>query len=350
MSKLFNNKYFAVAVCVALAALATFLATLQNVIGAPMIGLLLGIIVMNITNPGGEFLSGTKFCAKKILNVAIIISGATLNIKQIAGLGVKALPLLFFNIGLAFWVANLVGKKLGVSWETRNLVGSGTCICGGTAIVAIASVIKAKEQEIGYAMASIFFFDIFAALLYPYLASWLKLSPQQFGFLAGSSVNDTSSVTAAEATYNSLNGLSSSFALTVKLTRTTLLILLAVVFTVLMVKRGAQGHGGSIGKTVVRTFPWFVLGFLLMAALNSFGVFNALGSVLGLADGALPSLIKKTFKFLTTVALCGVGFKIKFSDLFTKGIKPVLLGGATWAALSLSSLGFVLIFANYING
>lgn len=344
-----NHKYGGVAACVLLAAAATFLASVQSVVGAPMIGLLLGIVVMNLTEPGEAFFRGTKFCAKKVLSAAIIVAGATLNIRQIAGSGARALPLLFFNIALAFLVANLAGRKLGVSWNTRNLVGGGTCICGGTAIATIASVIKAKEQEIGYAMASIFFFDIFAALIYPYLASWLNLTSRQFGFLAGSSINDTSSVAAAESTYNLLNGLDSGYALTVKLTRTTLLILLVIAFTVIMARRESRGQGGMVVRTVLKSFPWFVLGFLLTAALSTFGVFDAAGARLGLMAGSLPSLMKTLFKFLTTVALCGVGFKIKFSELFTKGIRPVLLGGATWAALCASSIVFVLLFAGYIN-
>lgn len=343
-----NNKYVGIAACVLLAVGATFLATLQGVIGAPMIGLLLGMLIMNISKPPEEFLKGARFCAKKILNAAIIVAGATLNIKQIAGSGARALPLLIFNILLGFFVANVIGKKMGVDWNTRNLVGSGTCICGGTAIAAIASVIKAKEQEIGYAMASIFFFDIFAALLYPYLASWLNLSPQQFGFLAGSSINDTSSVTAAESTYNLMNAADTNLALTIKLTRTTLLIVLAVAFTFIMVKR-EKGDKGSVAKTVIGVFPLFILGFLLTALLNTLGVFEMIGGALGMESGALPKLFKQLFKFLTTVALCGVGFKIKFKELFTKGLKPVLLGGATWAALCLSSVCFVLLFAGYVN-
>ena len=97
----------------------------------------------------------------------------------------------------------------------------------------------------------------------------------------------------------------------------------------------------SVGQTVLKVFPWFILGFLLMAVLNTVGLFSNI-------DG-LSSLFKTGCKFFITAALVGVGFKIQFKDLFTKGIKPIILGGCTWLAVAASSMLFIHLFASYIG-
>lgn len=358
-----NKKYcLAILVCFIIAIVATYLGGLQHIVGAPMIGLFIGILIVNLMpTVDKDFKKGTTFVGKKCLTAGIILAGATLNFNQILGYGSKALPLIVFNICLSFTVAFLVGKKLKLSDNTCTLVGGGTSICGGTAIATLASIIKAKETEIAYAMTAIFLFDILAALVYPYLAVALNLTPNQFGFLAGTAINDTSSVAASEATYNALQSLDLNLAITVKLTRTTMLIALAVIFTVLEIHKQAkdtaqqaslnQGNStesqtsitqqASIGQTVLKVFPWFILGFLLMAVLNTVGLFSHI-------DG-LSSLFKTGYKFFITMALAGVGFKIQFKDLFTKGIKPIILGGCNWFAIAASSMLFIHLFAGYVG-
>jgi uncharacterized integral membrane protein (TIGR00698 family) len=239
---------------------------------------------------------------------------------------------------------------LQVSVNTSTLVGGGTSICGGTAIATLASIIKAKETEIAYAMTAIFLFDILAALAYPYLATFLGLTPNQFGFLAGTAINDTSSVAAAEATYNVLHNIDLSLAITVKLTRITMLIVLAAIFTVITFRKETRMNDSntthteqkmSVSQTVINVFPWFILVFILMAALNTFGIFHNI-------NGA-SNFFKSSYKFFNTTALAGVGFKIQFKDLVTKGVKPIILGGCTWLAVFASSLLFVSLFASYVG-
>lgn len=344
-----NKKLLAIIVCIIIAIVATYLGGLQKIIGAPMIGLLIGMAVVNIIpSVDKDFKSGTTFAGKKFLNLGIILTGATLNFNQILGYGARAMPLLLVNICIAFTVSYTIGKKLKVTRNTSTLVASGTCICGGTAIATMSSVIGALETEIAYAMTAIFLFDVISALTYPYLATALNLTHNQFGFLAGSSINDTSSVVAAESTYSVLNGIDSNLAVTIKLARTTLLILLVVVFTILKVKNQSATNGGSesgkkvsIGRAVVDAFPKFILVFLLMAVLNTFGLFNGI-------SGA-SRFFSKFSKFFITTALAGVGFKIQFKNLFTEGLKPIILGGITWLSLCISSILFITIFANFVG-
>ncbi len=316
----------------------------RTVMGGPMVALLVSMIACNlIPSLDKDFKAGTTYSSKQFLNWGIILTGATLSFADILGTGVKALPLILINIVLAFTIALLVGKKLGVSKNTSILVGGGTCICGGTAIATLSRIIKALEEEIAFAMAAIFLFDTLAAFSYPYLSGLLGLTDNQFAFWAGTAINDTSSVAGAQATYVAMNGLGDwSGALNVKLVRTTMLIFVALVWTVIMAKDSkneADAKNESLLNVVIRTFPMFILWFVVMAGLNTYGVFSDKG----------VALLGKLSKFLFASALAGVGFKIKFKDVFSKGIKPIALGGITWICVSACSLAFIFLLAGYIG-
>lgn len=349
-----SKKYGAIALCLIIGLLATWSTSLQGsllgrtVIGGPMVALLVSMIICNlIPSLNKDFKAGTTFASKKFLNWGIILTGATLSFADIMGTGVKALPLILFNILLSFTVALLVGKKLGVTRNTSVLVGGGTCICGGTAIATLSRIIKALEGEIAFAMAAIFLFDTLAAFTYPYLAGALNLTENQFAFLGGTAINDTSSVAGAQATYVGLNGLGDwNGALNVKLVRTTMLIFVALVWTIIMAKKAKNeaAQQDSLFTVVKKTFPMFILGFVIMAGLNTFGVFDFM-----IGSATASSWMGKLSKFLFASALAGVGFKIKFKDVFSKGAKPIALGGITWLCVAASSLIFIHLFAGYVG-
>ncbi len=350
-----TKKYGAIALCLVIGWLAQLSTNLQSsllgrtVMGAPMVALLVAMIICNLVPKiDKDFKAGTTFASKKFLNWGIILTGATLSFADIMGTGVKALPLILFNICLSFGIALLVGKKIGVTPNTATLVGGGTCICGGTAIATLSRIIKAAEDEIAFAMSAIFLFDTLSAFSYPYLAGVLNLTQNQFAFLAGTAINDTSSVAGAQATYVALNGLGDfNGPLNVKLVRTTMLIFVALVWTVIMAKReAAQGKESneSLVAVVKKTFPMFILGFVIMAGLNTFGVFS-----FNIGSQSAGKLLGTLAKFLFASALAGVGFKIKFVDVFSKGAKPIALGGITWACVAASSMIFIHLFAGYVG-
>lgn len=344
-------------VCLLAAFAAMELAAFQSIIGAPMIGLFIGILIANVCSEKilVKLKKGASFASKYLLKAGIIITGATLSFKAVVGVGLSALPLIVFNICLSFLVACLVGKAMGITGNTQVLVGGGTAICGGTAIATLTPIVKAKEDEMAYAMAAIFLFDILAALMWPYAARAMGFTAQQYGFLGGLAISDTSSVTAAGATFDAISsGMSAvingealtggDMAVVIKLTRTVMLVFVAVAVILAGMFRSGKNHGGAQGgsfaKRALKAFPLFVFGFLLTAVLNTMIDFG------GISLGAvtLKSLCAKASKYFISCALVGVGFKIKFRELFTKGAKPVLLGGCTWLALALSTLGYALLF------
>lgn len=343
-------------VCLAAGVAAMLLGNVQHIVGAPMIGLFIGII---LSNTCGEkllkrFRPGASFSQKYLLKAGIILAGGTLNFHAIVGVGLSAVPLILFNICLSFLTAWIVGRPMGVSGNTRILVGGGTAICGGTAIATLAPIVKAKEQEMAYAMTAIFLFDILAALLWPYVARSIHLTAWQYGIVGGLAISDTSSVTAAGATFDSIMGSAAyatvggerlsggDMAVIVKLTRTVMLVFVAIAVMLMQMiqSRKSSGESDRFVKRAAKAFPLFVLGFLALAVLNTLIGFS------GLSIGAvsLSKILSTGYKYLIAVALTGVGFKIRLKELFTDGARPVLLGGCTWLVLAASTLTYVLIF------
>ena len=350
--------YIGVILCMMVGMLSTWLGGLQHFIGGPMIGLFLGVIIANLA-PAlvVKTKKGAQFCSKILLKVGIILAGGTLSFKAVLGAGLTSLPLAAFNICLSFATAILVGKWLKVTFKSSVLVGGGTAICGGTAIATLTPIVEADEEDMAYAMTAIFLFDIIACLMWPYLGMAMNLDPIQYGVLSGLAINDASSVAAAAVTFDTLSGgatqvingaatTGGDIAIIVKLTRTVLLVFVALAVSIIKAVNASRKASAaedtasiSVGKQVIKAFPLFVLGFLALAVVNTLVDFSSIQ----LGAMTLKSVINKVYKYLFTVALVGVGYKINVKDLFTKGARPVLLGGCTWLVLSVTTLAFVLI-------
>jgi uncharacterized membrane protein YadS len=122
-----------------------------------------------------------------------------------------------------------------------------------------------------------------------------------------------------------------------------MLIFVALAWTLIMSARakrtGEVAATDSSFAVVKKTFPMFILVFAVMAALNTMGFFSS--------DGV--KMLGKVGKYLFAGALAGVGFKIKFSEVFSKGVKPITLGGITWASIAISSFLFAMLFKSYID-
>lgn len=352
---------FGLIVCLIAAIAATFLAGLQHWVGGPMLGLVIGILLANLLPAAfvGKCKKGAAFSSKVILRAGIIITGGTLSFTTILGAGSSALPYIILSIIFAFITACLVGKFLiPVSINTRILVAGGTSICGGTAIATLAGVLDADEDEMAYAMAAIFLFDLFATLIWPYVALGMNFSPEQFSILAGIAINDVASVTAAGATFDSLMGAAAisadgvttggELAVVVKLTRVVMLVFVALavmIWSIWSKRKNSVSSDDSTGSKstvskIVSAFPVFILGFLGLALVNTFVDFSRIA----LLGTTLAKLMKTASKFCITMALVGVGVKINLRDMLTRGIKPVLLGGCTWLIVAIFTFSYVTFF------
>ena len=301
----------------AIAACAKFIEGLLpiHLIGASVIALFIGMGLNQIRKPSDGVAKGLKFTSKKILKFAIILLGASLSIKVVLNVGRLSLVVMMFTLLTCFGGGYFVGRALGLNWKLSNLISAGTGICGGSAIAAIAPVIDAEDKDIAYAMSATFLFDMVMIVLFPIMGQAMGLSDMAYGLWAGTAVNDTSSVVAAGYAFSEGAG---DFATMVKLTRTLAIIPTLLVCCLIEVREKRKAGIVSQGEKVKITsiFPWFILCFLGMAAINSLGVFPQ----------ELSSGLKELSKFLMVAALAAIGLNTDFREMRKSGINPMIHG------------------------
>lgn len=322
MKRLNNIQAYLPGILLALivAAVAKFLETLLpiHIIGASVIALFLGMLINHFKTPGKAFTKGLKFTSKKLLKFAIILLGASLSIGTVLNVGKLSLAVMCFTLLTCFGGGYFIGKALKLNWKLSNLISAGTGICGGSAIAAIAPVIDAEDTDIAYAMSATFLFDMAMILLFPILGRILGLSDMAYGLWAGTAVNDTSSVVAAGYAFSEAAG---DFATMVKLTRTLSIIPTVLIFAFINVRlkqKGSTVHteGTATQVNLFSLFPWFILGFIGLAIINSFG----------LIPTTLSLHAKELSKFLMVAALAAIGMGTSFKEMKKSGFAPMIHG------------------------
>lgn len=265
--------------CLLLALPSWFLGKAFPLIGGPVIGILIGIILANvfpkfIKGEKNNFLEGINFTSKKMLQLSIILLGFEMNLFNVIEVGSKSLAVMVFTLLGAFLTAYFVGRLLKVDRDTGILVGVGTAICGGSAIAATAPVIKAKDEDVVSSISTIFLFNIIAVLIFPFLGHLLGMGDSSFGIWAGTAINDTSSVVAAGTAWsvNAGNNVALNMATIVKLTRTLMIVPITLVLAIYTSRREKKNDTGNFSFSKV--FPWFVIFFILAAVINTFYLFQ----------------------------------------------------------------------------
>lgn len=291
-----------------------------HLIGASVIALFIGMGMNHFHEPSQMIKPGLKFTSKKILKCAIVLLGASLSIGTVIQVGKLSLLVMCFTLLTCFGGGYLVGRLLGLNWKLSNLISAGTGICGGSAIAAIAPVIDAEDKDIAYAMSATFLFDMVMIVMFPIMGKWLGLSDMAYGLWAGTAVNDTSSVVAAGYAFSEAAG---DFATMVKLTRTLSIIPVVVIFALInaTLKKKALCSSNieeSINAKVniKSVFPWFILGFILLAIINSFGIIPL----------EIANMAKELSKFLMIAALAAIGLNTSFREMRKSGIAPMAHG------------------------
>ena len=306
----------------AIALLARWLEALLpiHIIGASVIALFIGMTINFFWKPNELLASGLQFTSKRILKFAIILLGASLSINTILEVGRISLIVMLFTLLTCFGGGYIIGRALGLNWKLSGLISAGTGICGGSAIAAIAPVIDAQDTDIAYAMSATFLFDMAMIILFPIMGRAMGLSDMAYGLWAGTAVNDTSSVVAAGYAFSEAAG---DFATMVKLTRTLSIIPTVIVFA--FVELHLKKKTASANKTVtnqkksihiLQLFPWFIVGFLLLAILNSFGLITI----------AVSAVAKSFSKLFMICALAAIGLNTSFREMKKSGIAPMIHG------------------------
>ena len=301
--------------CVAIVAMLLSSFIPGDLIGATVMALLVGMALNPILGRYQQFNAGVSYTAKIILRLGIVLMGVNMNFAEVMDVGKYSLFVMIFTMATAFGAGNLIGKMFGMNWKLTNLLSVSTAICGGSAVAAVGPVIKAKDEDLAYAISSTFIFDILTVVVIPWIGISLGMSGKGYGLWVGTAVNDTSSVVAAGYAFSEFAG---NTAVIVKLTRTLFIIPYVLIFSLITERLEAKTEGGqrSVSSDLKRIFPYFIVLFLVVVALRSTGI---------IPSTLIPAL-SKTSKFCMVMALSAIGLKTSFGDIKDIGFKPMILG------------------------
>jgi uncharacterized integral membrane protein (TIGR00698 family) len=292
-------------------------------IGGPVFGILLGMLWRNLLGLSPVFTPGVTFSSRQVLKWSIIGLGFGLSFSQVLKIGASSLAVTGVTLSTAFLAAWGLGRWLKLGTRLITLIGVGTAICGGSAIAAVAPIIRPDDHDTALSISTIFLFNVVAVLLFPALGHWMGLSDHGFGLWAGTAINDTSSVVAAGYSYSTAAG---DMATIVKLTRATLIIPICIVIAFWVAWRNQHS---DTRVSLASIFPWFILWFLAASAARS----------LGLIPQALLEPLHAGAQFLIIMAMTAIGLSSDLRRMAVAGARPLLLGLGVWAAVSFSSLG-----------
>lgn len=335
-----NKFILGILLCLAIAVpswlLVMFVPALE-VIGAPVIAIIAGMILSLIIKKKDAFTYGIAFTSKKILQYAVILLGFGLNLATIGKVGLTSLPIIISTIATSLIVAFAMYKLLKVPSKTATLIGVGSSICGGSAIAATAPVIDADDEKIAQSISVIFLFNVIAALIFPTLGGFLGMTDNGFALFAGTAVNDTSSVTAAASTWDSMHGTGSMVldsATIVKLTRTLAIIPITLVLAFVRMRKEKSGNTGSKTKvSLKKIFPMFILYFVLASVITTIVTSVLTGQALEVANNIF-GFLKQLSKFFIVMAMAAIGLNTNIVKLVKTGGKPILLGFTCWVAIT----------------
>lgn len=323
--------------CIVISIPSWFLGKQFPIVGGAVIAIISGMVITLFLKKKDNLSSGIKFTSKKILQWAVVLLGFGLDLGVVLQTGKQSLPIIVCTITTSLVIAYALHKLMHIPGKISTLVGVGSSICGGSAIAATAPVIDADDEEVAQAISVIFFFNVLAAIIFPTFGALIGFdttSGEAFGIFAGTAVNDTSSVTAAASTWDSMWNLGSATldkAVTVKLTRTLAIIPITLVLAFIRMRKekkaGQEGNKVSF-KSI---FPMFILYFIAASLITTVSVH------FGVSAGIFKPL-KELSKFFIVMAMSAIGLNTNIVELVKTGGKPIVMGACCWVGITGVSL------------
>jgi len=316
----------------------------KSPVSAIMMAIILGMLVANTIRLPESIQPGLKFCASGVLRVGIMLLGIRLSLTGAGQFTLVALPFVIAAIAIGLFTVGLLGRTMGLSRQLSGLIAVGTSICGCTAIVATAPLIKATESEVSYAVACITVFGLVAMFFYPVLAHQVfATQPELAGLFLGTSIHETAQVAGAgmmyEAQYDAPVAL--DIATVTKLVRN--LCMIAVIPLVGILYGAQRSESDSSRINYLSMIPWFIVGFALMSAIRTIGDIG--DRPFGLLDPAawqeIVGFVKDTAERCLLVAMAAVGLTSMFAGIIKIGLRPFALG--LFAAVLIGGVSFALI-------
>jgi uncharacterized integral membrane protein (TIGR00698 family) len=304
------------------------------------ISLALGLAIGAIASIRARLLPGATLAAQYALRAGITLLGARLTLGQLLGTGAGSVLAITLTVSLALLLGTWLARRLRLVPPLSALITVGMAICGNSAILALAPIIRAPHRETAYAVSTITIFGLIGVLLLPVLGRLVGLPDATFGMWSGLAVNDTAQVVATGYAFSPAAG---DVATVVKLTR-NLAILPVLLGATWWAARTLDAEAGAPARStldlVARAVPWFVVGFVIVALLRSVGALD--GRLPG--GGTLADACSIGATLLILVALAGVGLAADVRSLLRVGARPFLLAGAIWVSIGSLSLMLARVY------
>ncbi len=342
-----------IALAVFVAVSATFAATWigesllgfeRSPVSAIMMAIIIGMLIANTAGVPESLRSGLRFCASTILRLGVMLLGIRLSLYGAGQFTLVALPFVVAAIATGLLTVTLIGRAMGLSRQLAGLIAVGTSICGCTAIVATAPLIKANESEVSYAIACVTVFGIAAMFAYPFLAhAVFAAQPALAGLFLGTSIHETAQVAGAGMMYQSQYEAPAALdiATVTKLVRN--LCMVAVIPLAGVWFGGNQRAGEADSVRWWSLIPWFIVGFAMMSALRTLGDLGdrPFGLLSPAAWAGTVEVLQQSAERLLLVAMSAIGLTSMLAGIVRIGLRPFALG--LFAALLIGSVSFVLI-------
>jgi len=288
---------------------------------SPALSLFAGIVFA--LTLGSEFDRYTSKASSYLLKIAVIGLGFGMNLIESLQSSSEGIIFTVFSVVLVMCGGVLLSKYFGVGRKLGYLISSGTAICGGSAIAAIAPVIKSNPNETSMSLAVVFTLNAVAMLTFPLIGEFLQLTQQQFGMWAAIAIHDTSAVVGAAQIYGDE---ALQIATTVKLSRALWIIPLSIVSTFIFKSKGE-------GKSKIN-IPWFIFLFVIAMTINTYFPIN----------DVVSSIIRSASHKVLSLTLFFIGSTLSINTIRNAGFKPILLGITLWIVISVFSLLVILTF------
>lgn len=281
-----------------------------------------GIALRNLVGLPGRASPGLAFAMRRALRAGIVLLGFRLTLGEMAEVGAPGLLGIAGVLAATFLFTKLAGRALGVDRRLAELIAAGTAVCGASAVLAVNTVTRGRDEDVAFAIACVTVFGTLSMLLAPVLAGPLGLAGANYGLWVGASIHEVAQAVGAAVAGGEAAAQAGTVA---KLARVMLLAPLVLALGALAVRRG-EGAGAR------PPMPWFVLGFVVAAGLNS-----ALPLPASLTEAAGQGAA-----FLLTLALAAMGLETHAGRLRTLGPRPLALGALAWIFISALGAGMAL--------
>lgn len=283
--------------------------------------MLLAGIVLSVLISNEKLQNGSKKWGSKLLQWSVILLGASLNFNSVLKQGADGLVITFVSIVSVYLIGMTLAKFLKIEKIQSILITMGTAICGGSAIGAIAPVIRADTLAITISIGVVFLLNGISVFIFPPLGEFLGLSQKQFGQWAALAIHDTSSVVAASSIYGAK---ALEVGTTIKLTRALWIIPASLLFAFKFKNESKQKI----------TIPWFIFGFLSLSLLFTFIDFPI----------EIKNLLTRSSKLGFSLTLFLIGYSFNLKKVKEVGSKPFVFGVLLWIIVSVLSLILVKSF------